>query len=134
MLKWSWKVIHNKSRQTYSLWTFNVYNMYIWCYRKYGVCRGKDCMKKFCESLREHLLKIINFEKKKMIPLTHEEYESYLNQIKCPICKKKYWKVKIYCHLAGKCRSAAHSICNLKYSIPKEIPLVWFFTMTIILS
>ena len=51
-------------------------------------------MKKFCESLREHLLKIINFEKKKMIPLTHEEYESYLNQIKCPICKKNIEKLK----------------------------------------
>ena len=26
---------------------------------------GKDVMKKFCESLREHAKKIINFEKKK---------------------------------------------------------------------
>ena len=25
------------------------------------VYRGKDCMKKFCESLREHVMKIINF-------------------------------------------------------------------------
>ena len=28
---------------------------------KHDVYRGKDCMKKFCESLREHALKIINF-------------------------------------------------------------------------
>ena len=28
------------------------------------VYRCKDCMKKFCESLREHAMKIINFEKK----------------------------------------------------------------------
>ena len=34
---------------------------------KYAVYRGNDCMKKFCESLREHAMKIINFEKKKWI-------------------------------------------------------------------
>ena len=27
--------------------------------------RGEDCMKKFCESLREHAIKIINFKTKK---------------------------------------------------------------------
>ena len=32
---------------------------------KHAVYRGKDCMKKFCESLREHALKIISFKKKK---------------------------------------------------------------------
>ena len=35
--------------------------------------RGKDCMKKFCKDLREHATKIINYEKKKMTPLTKEE-------------------------------------------------------------
>ena len=48
---------------------------------------GEDCMKKFCESLREHAIKIVNFEKKKMIPLTSEECKSYLNEINCHICK-----------------------------------------------
>ena len=28
---------------------------------KHDVYRGKDCMKKFCEFLREHPMKIINF-------------------------------------------------------------------------
>ena len=32
---------------------------------KHDVYKGKDCMKKFCESLREHAMKIINFIKKK---------------------------------------------------------------------
>ena len=35
-------------------------------------------MKKFCESLREHAKYIIDFEKKKMLPLTKEE----INHIK----------------------------------------------------
>ena len=32
---------------------------------KHNKYRGKDCMKKFCEFLREHAIKIINFENKK---------------------------------------------------------------------
>ena len=32
--------------------------------------RGKNYMKNFCLDLREHATKIINYEKKKMIPLT----------------------------------------------------------------
>ena len=32
---------------------------------KNDVYRGKDCMKKFCEFVREHAMKIINFKKKK---------------------------------------------------------------------
>ena len=32
---------------------------------KHDVYRGKNCMKKFCEFLREHTMKIINFKKKK---------------------------------------------------------------------
>ena len=35
--------------------------------------RGKDCMKKFCKDLTEHATKIINYEKKDMIPLTKKE-------------------------------------------------------------
>ena len=31
---------------------------------KHDVYRGKDCMKKFCDFLREHAMKIINFKKK----------------------------------------------------------------------
>ena len=33
---------------------------------KHDVYRGKDYMKKFCEFLKEHVMKIINFKTKKM--------------------------------------------------------------------
>ena len=33
----------------------------------------------FCESLREHAIKVINFKKKIMMLLTKEEQESYEN-------------------------------------------------------
>ena len=36
-------------------------------------------MKKFCESLREHAMKMITFKKKKMKLLTKEKQESYEN-------------------------------------------------------
>ena len=42
--------------------------------------RGKDFMKKFCKDLREHPTKIINYEKKKMIPLTIKEEIDYNKQ------------------------------------------------------
>ena len=32
---------------------------------KHGVCRGKDCIKKLSESLREHAMEIINLKRKK---------------------------------------------------------------------
>ena len=32
---------------------------------KHNVYRGKDCIKKFCEFLGEHAMKIISFKKKK---------------------------------------------------------------------
>ena len=47
-------------------------------------------MKKFCESLEEHAMKIINFEEKEMILLTNKEFESYASQAKCHICKRKF--------------------------------------------
>ena len=38
--------------------------------------RGKDCMKRFCDDLKEHVTRITNYEMKPMDPLTEEEKES----------------------------------------------------------
>ena len=45
-------------------------------------------MKKFCEYLKAHVMQIINFEKKKMIPVTDKECESYASQEYCHISRK----------------------------------------------
>ena len=96
--------------------------------------RGKNCMKNFCLDLREHATKIVNYEKKEMIPLTKKEEKKYNKENVCHICKKrfstddsnkKYYKVRDHCHYTGKYRDAAHDICNLIYKIPKEIPVVF---------
>ena len=47
------------------------------------VCRDKDCMKTFCESLREHTMKIVYFKKKKMKLLTKKKQESSENAKIC---------------------------------------------------
>ena len=36
-----------------------------------------------------------------------------------------YHKVRDHCHYTGKFRGAAHNICNLRYKVPKEIPIVF---------
>ena len=47
---------------------------------RHTLYRRKDCMKKFCEYLREHVKNIINFGKEKMLPLTKEELKSHQMQ------------------------------------------------------
>ena len=56
-------------------------------------------MEKFCKNLKEHARKIINYEKKEMIPLSFREFINF--------------------------RGATHSIGNLLYKTPKEIPVVF---------
>ena len=38
---------------------------------------------------------------------------------------KKHRKVRDHCHYTEECRGAAHGICSLKYSVPKEISIVF---------
>ena len=95
-------------------------------------------MKMFCKDLRDQAIKIINYEEKEMIPLINEEKETHENQKTCYICEQEFCtdennkkefklkqKVRDYCHYTGKYRGAAHSICNLRYKIPKKIPVVF---------
>ena len=35
-------------------------------------------------------------------------------------------KVRDGCHYTGKFRGAAPNICNLRYKVPKEIPIVFY--------
>ena len=70
-----------------------------------------------------------------MIRLKKEQQESHEKTKICYICKKlfkhnfindkTYRKVKDHCSYNGKYIGAAHSICNLKYSISQEISLIF---------
>ena len=49
---------------------------------------------------------------------------------------KKYCKIRVHCRYTGEYRGAAHSICNLTYSAPNEINIVFHngYNYNIILS
>ena len=90
-------------------------------------------MKRFCKDLKDHATKIIDFKKKNMIPLTKEEDDNYNKENICYIFKKEFnnnissseCKVRDHCHFTGKYRGAAHNTCNLRYKIPKNIPVIF---------
>ena len=93
--------------------------------------RGKDCMDKFSKDLKSLAMKVINTEKKEMIPLTNNENRYYESLEYCHICRKKfcndkddktypkYQNVRDHDHYTGTFRGDAHSICNLRHSITK---------------
>ena len=64
-----------------------------------------------------------------MIDLTKREIHEYEDAEYCHICKKvfgeakKHRKVRDHDHYTGKFRGTAHSICNLRYSTQKDIPV-----------
>ena len=111
-----------------TIWVFHIIE------EKHTLCCGEDCMK-FCESLRENAKNIIDFEKKKVLPLTKEEIKSYQDTKLCYICGKRilkkfandknHQKSKYHCHFTVKYIGAAHSNCNLKFNVPDEI-LIFF--------
>ena len=82
-------------------------------------------------------MELINFKEKEMMPLTHQQQLNYEESKYCHICKKKFYededdnhksksynKVRDHCHYTGTYRGVAHSICNLRYKIQWEIPVV----------
>ena len=64
-----------------------------------------------------------------MIDLTEREINEYENAKYCHICRKvfgkakKHRKVRGHDHYTGKLRGTAHSMCNLRYSTQKDIPV-----------
>ena len=56
---------------------------------KHDIYSHKDCMKKYCGSLREHAMERIDFTKKEMSLLTIEQQKSYQNGEVCYILKEK---------------------------------------------
>ena len=89
--------------------------------------RRKDCIKRFCNDLKELATEIINYEEKEMTLLKDTEITLHESQKVCHICKEKfcndinkkskyayYHKVRDHCHYTGKFRGAAHNIWNLR--------------------
>ena len=51
--------------------------------------RGRDCIEKFCNDLKEVATKIVNYEQKDVIPLIDNENKFYEEQKECYVCEKE---------------------------------------------
>ena len=82
---------------------------------KYDCYKGENCVESFRKGLREHAMKIMNYEKKEMAPVIDEENGLYQMQKVCYICRKIFstdkndnnvfklhHKVRDNCHYRGK--------------------------------
>ena len=112
-----------------TIWSFdNVEN-------KHSLYRLEDCMKKFCSTLREHASNVINFEKKKILSLTKKGLILRQDATACYISGKRFFKkfahdkncrkIRDHYNFTGEYRGAAYSLCNLRFNVPNEIPVVF---------
>ena len=80
-------------------------------------------------NLEEDVKDIYNrfFKSPKKMIFTQKEKEIYEKSTFCHICGGEIEedRVRDHCHLTGKFRGAAHNKCNLKYQVPKFIPVVF---------
>ena len=94
--------------------------------------RGKDCLEKFCDYIRQEANGLYHiFPEKPMDPLTPKQWKKYSKANRCHICYKQFGdpkkgpKVCNHCHYTGRYRGPAHRNCNLMYRIPSYIPVVF---------
>ena len=83
----------------------------------------------------KHAKDITDFEKKKILTLTNKELKSHEVAAKCYIFRKiftkkfakdkNHQKIRDYCHYTHKYRGATHNICNVRFNVPNEIPVVF---------
>ena len=61
--------------------------------------------------------------------MSAEEEEKFQFDNSCWICNKSFdardEKVRDYCHITGKCRGAAHFICNANLKLSKKVPVIF---------
>ena len=91
--------------------------------------RGEDAAHKFLSSIIHHKQAIEEHIKrgKKQIELTSENRHDFRKATICWLCRDLLGedKVRDHDHITGKYRGAAHQMCNLKYSIPQKIPILF---------
>ena len=91
----------------------------------------EDIPQLFVESLEKDIKEIYNrFKIPKKMVMTKEDKINYEKATICHICEEEIdkegdIKVRDHCHLTGKFRGAAHSMCNLKFRLPKFYPVIF---------
>ena len=87
-----------------------------------------DVAQIFIDTLEKNIKDIYKkFKFPKGIIMTMHDKLVYDNSILCHICNEKQGKCRVcdLCNLSGKIRGAAHEACQLKYKVPKFIPVVF---------
>lgn len=92
--------------------------------------RGPDCATKFVECLQNDVKKIYSIiqstsEHPVTINFGADEKSQFDSAEHCYLCSEILLddKVRDHCHFTGKYRGAVHSYCNLKFQLPKYIPV-----------
>ena len=87
-----------------------------------------DIAQIFIDTLEKNITDIYKkFKFPKSMIMTMHDKLVYDNFTLCHICNEELGedRVRDHCHLSGKYRGAAHEICNLKYKVPKFLPVVF---------
>ena len=91
-------------------------------------CEDDDVAQIFVDMLENDIKEIYTqFKFKKNMIFDKNDEKAFRESVKCHICDKDLGedRVRDHCHLSGKYRGAAHNECNIKYTIPKFIPVVF---------
>ena len=102
------------------------------------IYRGEDCIEKFIMKMLSEVKdcqRIVSEQFKKPLVMTEKNERDFQNSTICHICARKFneqkpskQKVRDHCHITGKYRGAAHSDCNLKWTISSDnlkIPVIF---------
>lgn len=92
--------------------------------------RGPDCAKHFVDRLQNDVRRIYSILQSKSenptpIDFTKDDAHSFDSAEYCYLCSNLLLddKVRDHCHFSGRYRGAAHSYCNLRFRIPKFVPV-----------
>jgi len=93
--------------------------------------RGADCMEEFYRSIKteqENISKYVNEHDQRMKPLTASEKFDFDTAKKCHICRMYFEDedpvVRDHDHITGQYRGAAHSKCNVAYTLNTNLLIV----------
>ena len=90
--RWLWKLEKSSTTKEAEIisWTYSMST--IWGFdnmeNKLTIYFGQDCIKTFCTSLREHATNVINFENKRMLPLTEKKLQLHKMRVHVTFTKK----------------------------------------------
>ena len=111
------------------IWEFNEIE------NKHSLYRGDNCIKTFCEILKECAKSITNSEKKKNVAVNKKRTKITPKQQNVTFLEKKnqnkfakdnsHQKIRDLWHYTGKYRGSVRSICSLRFTVTNEIPVIF---------